>query len=47
MEVGMGERGSEAARLALVTWGAVGMLAQQQPGEPERDLLLPDPAGSF
>src|SRR5262245_60186667 len=47
MEVGMGERGREAARLALVTWGAVGVLAQQQPGEPERDLLLADPAGSF
>jgi hypothetical protein len=43
----MGERGREAARLALVTGGTVGMLAQQHPGKPERDLLLSDAAGSF
>jgi hypothetical protein len=47
MEVWMSERGREAARSTLVTRSAVGMLTQQHPGKPKRDLLLPDAAGSL
>ncbi|HEY7395232.1 MAG TPA: hypothetical protein VH559_10340, partial [Gemmatimonadaceae bacterium] len=47
VQVGMRERGREAAGATLLTGRAVGVFAQQHAAQPEGDLLLADAAGSL